>query len=221
MSTIKEQFEQAAAEAEAEFPEEEEQEAAEEAEAPEPDPEPEPQALSERDVEKVTRQLANESARHGKRVQEIMGADFDLLAPCPLCVTDGYCYKPEAGFVFEPLHRAAIAAAMGEDSGPAYKSDPGTQACDACDGWGDVLTGSKREAAKVKGCDACGGTGWKPKLSAVQQPAHLAAVAPPYPGYGIPYLPIEGGSPDYLNRPAGHPHYNMTEEYSRTGGLTG
>ena len=40
----------------------------------------------------------------------------------------------------------------------------------------------------------------------------------PYPGYGIAFLPIPGGSPDGFNRPAGHPHYGMPREYSEQAG---
>ncbi len=199
----------------------------------EPEPEPQSRVLSEKDIERISKRIDQAAEANEKRLRSIMGEDFENLAPCPLCAVPGFAYKPGL-IVIEPLHRAAIMAAIGEDSGPEYKHDPKTMTCPACDGHGDVLHGGKRENLKLKQCDACGGQGWVPKLDPGQQmtggggivytpqfsgsvlnaPPIQPAPAQPYPGYGIAFIPIEGGVPDGFNRPAGHPHYGMPREYS-------
>ena len=203
----------------------------------EDDPDDEPvattRALSEKDIERINRRIDAAAVANEKRLRDILRDDFDVYAPCPLCAIPGFAYKPGT-LEYEPLHRAAIMAALGDAPEIEYKPDPKTQACPACDGLGDVRTGSKREAAALKGCDSCGGTGWVPKLDPQQQytgsggtvlPGNFTGsvfnVPPttidhgdPYPGFGIAFVPIPGGSPDGFGRPAGHPHYGLPREYS-------
>lgn len=205
----------------------------EDSDEPEPEPEPTGRALSERDIERINKRLESAATANEKRLRDILGADFDVYLPCPLCAIPGFAYQPGT-LEYEPLHRAAIMAALGDSPEVEYQPDPKTQACPACDGLGDVRTGSKREAAALKGCDSCGGTGWVPKLDETQRyttaggvvynpqfGGSLLDVPPttldhgaPYPGYGVAFLPVPGGSPDGFNRPAGHPHYGMPREYS-------
>ena len=199
----------------------------------EPEPAPASRALSEKDIERINRRIDAAAVANEKRLRDILRDDFDVYAPCPLCAIPGFAYKPGT-LEYEPLHRAAIMAALGDAPEIEYKTDPKTQPCPDCDGLGDVLTGSKREAAKLKQCDSCGGHGWKPKLDEGHQYTTAGGVvynpqfggsvlnAPPttldhgnpYPGYGIAFVPIQGGSPDGFGRPAGHPHYGLPREYS-------
>src|SRR5438067_11839670 len=65
-------------------PEEEEEEAAQEPATPPPEP------ASQVDMEKAVKALGREVERHGKRVAEIMGPDFEGYDPCALCETLGF-----------------------------------------------------------------------------------------------------------------------------------
>src|SRR5438067_9811165 len=62
----------------------EEEEAAQEPATPPPEP------VSQVDMEKAVKALGREVERHGKRVAEIMGPDFEGYDPCALCETLGF-----------------------------------------------------------------------------------------------------------------------------------
>lgn len=205
----------------------------EDGDEPEPEPEPTQRALSERDIERINKRIDSAAAANEKRLRDILGADFEVYAPCPLCAIPGFAYR--AGTLeYEPLHRAAIMAALGDEPEIQYRADPQSQACPACDGEGEVLTGSKRPVNRTKQCMPCGGTGWVTKLepemahtnaggvvynpqfgnSVLNVPPTTLDNGNPYPGYGIAFIPVPNGAPDGFNRPAGHPHYGMPREYS-------
>jgi hypothetical protein len=183
--------------------EEAEEEAASGEREPAAEPEPEPEAapgtsappaqpMSEREAEKGAKRLEAEAERHGKRVREIMGDDFDALLPCPACFTPGYVLPP--GTVeYEPEQQAALLALAGVEQGPALKQDPNAVACEACDGLGFLATGSRREGYTESACSKCGGQGWHAK----ELPGQAAPPPPPvYPQPAFPPPPSNGpGSP--------------------------
>src|SRR5258706_15969541 len=114
MSVATDIAEREAAVAEAE-PEPEETEPEQE---PEPDDEQESEAvapaLSEKQIEARMRAMDRESDRHRENVSKIMGDDFAAWLDCPLCPIPGYVPQPD-GSPVDPLQRAAVLAAMGEE----------------------------------------------------------------------------------------------------------
>jgi hypothetical protein len=48
-----------------------------------------------------------------------------------------------------------------------------------------------------------------PATATVANGAAVLAPAPPYPGYGVPFVPVPNGVPDGWGRPAGHPQWGL------------
>lgn len=178
---------------------------------PEPVPEPEddddPQAvspaLSERQIEARMRAMDRESDRHKTNVAKIMGDDFAGWLECPLCPVPGYVPMPD-GSPVDPLQRAAVLTAMGEEPEPELRTDPNKVVCEVCDGWGEVLTGGKTPTNAKGLCPGCQGAGAKPANLPpphVQPPTALSPVAPPAPSGIVPMPegppPIPGAMWDY------------------------
>lgn len=234
--SIMEQVEAEAQAAEAEFPEhaapdevtpEPEPDPSTE---PEPEPEPAPEQPSDKAMEAIGKKLDAESDRHKRRVAEIMGDQMGDLAPCPLCLIDGFVMS-EAPPEFDPMQRLAVLTAMGDVAPPKLKQHPNLFECQLCDGQGDLLTGSKRSTAQLAECPDCGGKGFRDKtMMQAQQDARGYSPQPPVvippPNYGAngqgPTQPtvtqgiytfplIQGGAPDPLGRLAGHPLWGQDE----------
>lgn len=115
-------------------------------------------AMSERDIERVNRQLEGEAHRHAKRVLDIMGDDAEVLVVCPLCLPliPGFRYPQPP--VAEQL--AAVKAAIGEPVDPPLSPDTYSNVCSKCDGWGAVSTGSKVVGRNKVTCLDCEGLGY-------------------------------------------------------------
>lgn len=225
MSTPLEIANREADEAELENPDgEEAAEAADAEQEVEVEPEPEDQGPSEASLRRMTEKVDNEDTRHKKRLQEILGADFEMYKECPLCQVAGWVLPYPPGAV-EPLQRAAIMAALGDPPAAELKFAPEATMCPVCDGHGETLTHSKNSLHMTKICEPCGGKGWMNNLEVTtytnqrmerERTASLLAngptlsVAPgqtkaePYPDHAVPFIPAPG-TPDQWNRPSGHP----------------
>jgi hypothetical protein len=134
------------AEAEAQEAEADEEEEEAEAETVDPDPEVEPAASANLSMDKALAAMEKENVRHAARVQQIMGADFDLVHVCPGCVDFA------AGFTLTPPETA-----------PPIKHGEAYEACDRCNGYGIVLTGSLAEHGRTQTCLNCNGQGFVTK----------------------------------------------------------
>lgn len=230
MSTPLEIANREADEAELENPDgEEAAEAADAEQETEPEPETETAAFTERDLAKMQEKIDNEDTRHKKRLAEVLGDQFEHYKECPLCQVAGFVLPYPPGAV-EPLQRAAILAAMGDDPLPELKQAPEAKPCPVCDAQGETLTGSKNSLHRTKLCQPCDGKGWMDGLqyttwqtqqaerdrqaNLTAQGPQLSAVAPiqpqPYPDFGVPFVPLPDGVPDQYKRPAGHPNWGWT-----------
>lgn len=154
---------------------------------PDTEPEPEPEPASDVAAEKLYATLDKENTRHGKRVGEIMGADFAALTECPCCQIPGYVFPFDHTSVDDAMRRGAVEQYFG-DAPRTLKANPKTSTCDLCDGEGFLLTGGKREGYTEEPCEKCGGQGWirndappspHPQLAAVPSPSVPQPWAPP------------------------------------------
>jgi hypothetical protein len=203
-----------------------------ESEQPEPEPEPEqepaPPEATEADYEAAFKKLETEAERHDKEVHKRAGPLDGQLSPCPLCFTPGYVLPVEPG-TFDPLRRQAVIAAMGDTPELDYAEATDAVPCEDCKALGQVLTGSKVPGQETKPCPRCAGSGWHTKVltqadvlalptplplaypatATVANGAAVLAPAPPYPGYGVPFVPVPNGVPDGWGRPAGHPQWGL------------
>jgi hypothetical protein len=213
MSTIAERARAEADEAERENPD------AEPVEPVEPDEEEEeaeaqpvePAPSSQKAVADAGKKLESEAARHEKRVREVMGDDFEITRPCPACFTPGFVFDPEVAPMPDET-RAAILAFLGDDGGPKLKAHPDLEMCAFCDGWGELLTGSRRDAGRTEICPKCSAAGYVAKNAAPSpngQPPAWTAPPPPAPVYDPANV-----NQDAWGRPIGSEHYGQDPRYN-------
>jgi hypothetical protein len=167
-SRVKELADEEAAKAEAEQPDEdaieqEETTGSEPEPQPEPDPSPVP-APEPASEEAQMKAMGREYDRHAKALERIIGEDFAMLAPCDHC----------GGLGFAPP--------------VTLRPHKNFRACETCNGFGDVLTGSRKEGNATQPCPVCAGRGYLERLE--QPAAPLAPQQPngpqPQPEYGVP-----------------------------------
>lgn len=192
-------------EREAEPDEEAEAEADTEAE-PEGEQEQEPLAhIGPTEIAKAER--AREAQR--KKLAGILG-DAYVAHECVLCT--GLGFLPEL-----PPLGTTLTLVAGED-GPAIMAEPppteiplleapDKTRCPECDGWGEVLSGSRTSHGMVTPCGKCSGNGW----IIVARTEPLLA---PLPAPGVPPAPTNGPQsygfgPDAWGRPEGHQHWGV------------
>ena len=112
----------------------------------------------EKELDRAFEKVRREHDRHENRVREIVGADFDAMAPCPLCshFATGYIGLVELPDSAIPVLRAMLGMpdlSNLEDAADARK-------CPSCNGKGLVKTGSDVPGYESKQCASCVGTGW-------------------------------------------------------------
>lgn len=112
----------------------------------------------ERELDRAYDRIRREHERHAKRVQEIIGADFEALAPCPLCshFAAGYIGLVELPEAAIPTLRAML----GMPDLTTYVAADDARTCPSCEGRGQVLTGSNVPGYETKQCARCKGIGW-------------------------------------------------------------
>lgn len=221
MSRATEIAEREADEAEREHLADDEIEAEQEAEV-EPETEPDaadtgesaPEPSSATVTSDLDKRLTAESKRHTTALEKAYGQLWPDRFPCPLCETEGFLTPwPEGSMPDDQAE--AVAALAGTLTGPELKADPRSIRCEACDGWGDVSTGARREVNATAPCPACSGKGYQNEADRVSatfangQPPTLAYVPPPA-------FPVTGEL-DQWNRPAGHPHFGIDPVYVGVG----
>ena len=185
----------------------EEEEAAEAGELePEPEPEPEEeelepaaeseQAISDKEIEKVYKALERLRDSHAARVSKILGDESIDLDPCPVCsdFAPGFVWKREVA----PLDEAKVPAVrllLGMEAQATLSEHKNFVACEACEGYGTVLTGSQKPGYETSDCPDCFGRGWNspgmtvpPMQTDGQQPQ---APPPVLTGPTAPGLPPE------------------------------
>lgn len=191
-------------------PDEELEPDGEDEQEPEPEQPQESEASMQARLKRISSQMDGEDKRHEKRYREILGEDFGMYAPCPLCQIAGYAFTYPPGTMSEE-QRAAVSIVLGETGATEYKPAPWAEKCVICDGLGEVLSGSQTQNGRLIVCKSCNGAGWTEKREA---PAPLAAV----PNLGLeqpvqPVYPISADGPDRWDRPPGHPHYGIEPRY--------
>lgn len=143
--------------------EDEEEEAGEAEEAAPADVPDAPEGLSPRELAAQQDKLDKERTRHANRVSEILGEAANDLLPCPICDPElgGFLYEATLTHPRDDVH-ARLLTVLTEPVGPEYKQDPQKRQCDVCDGWGELLTGSKRAQQEKVACSTCRGSGFYP-----------------------------------------------------------
>jgi hypothetical protein len=173
---------------------------------PEPEPEPQPAPPTAKELETLGRKIDAENERHAKRLQELYGAMWADLNPCPLCDGEGHT-APIPLEQRDPAQVEAVHAALGEHEQPELMPMEGVERCPKCDGWGHVESPSRNEENRIKPCLECQTRGYREVMpGAVNYPMPVAVPAPYANGTNPPAVV---GQLDNWNRPFGHPHYGI------------
>lgn len=161
-------------------------------------------------LKKISSQMDGEDRRHEKRYAEILGDDFGMYAPCPLCQLAGFAFTYPPGTMPDE-QRAAVAVVLGESGASEYKAAPWSEKCETCDGRGEVLSGAQTQHGMLITCRTCESAGWVEK----REPAQPLAAVPPLGASqpAQPVYPVSNDGPDRWDRPPGHPHYGIEPKY--------
>ena len=139
---------------------------------------PAPEQPSEKEIEQTYKKLDAETARHVKRVAELVGEDaFAHLVVCELCDPSmpGFRWpQPPSDEV-----KAAVRMAIGDRQPENWQADTYSRRCDSCQGLGEVLTGSQVRGQETLGCLECGSRGWIPIGPERGRPNVLTLQPPP------------------------------------------
>jgi hypothetical protein len=167
-------------------------------------------AMSEKELDKVTKALEREASRHAGAVSKLMGDDSTLLEVCARCweLAPGFHFPLNMAPVSDEQRAAVLASlGMGANSEPELPMAEGVAECPKCEGYGELRLPSKSEHYQRMGCPMCQGKGYvntEPEQPAYTPPPLDPAVFTPQPQYGA-----NGGQTDQWGRPQGHPHYGQ------------
>ena len=142
------------------------EETGDEPEAPEePAEEPtEPEGLhtlTEQETEKRFARIEKAATAWREKVGATLGELALDLEYCPRCLpmVPGFVY-PIAKVPIPDAQKVAVKLSLGELAPPDLRLADDAFECGKCGGYGQVLTGSRKESQKVAVCLECGGDGW-------------------------------------------------------------
>lgn len=147
--------------------------------ADEPSAEPEAAASEGAvDVSEAVEKLARSATTWRNRVSTVLGEDAAYLVPCELCEPDipGFHWPAE---LMQPANalQARLVEVLSGPAEPDYRTDPVTETCPDCDGWGKTSTGSRVATHQTRACPTCKAYGYVPPPGAPQNgPTEGAAV---------------------------------------------
>lgn len=117
-----------------------------------------PQAVSDLDLERVSKKVDGAAQRYATALRAHLGDDLGGWVSCPMCA-GGW-----PGIVLprmpEPQTVEAVKAFIGEPTHPDYRADTHSTPCKECDGYGVVATGSKVQGRGSVTCLGCNGLGY-------------------------------------------------------------
>lgn len=158
---------------------------------------------TEQEIERNAERLFKEAVRHGNRVAEIMGSDFDGLVRCELC----WDHAPGFRWNVAPQEPqlSAVRVAIGLRAMDNFHPSATEAVCSNCGGLGEVKTGSLVPKYETLPCDPCEGKGFivtRPRQHEAPDPAPGAV------GTGGAFeAPEDGVQRDMFGTPITDPDY--------------
>jgi hypothetical protein len=180
-------------------------------EEPTEPPAPEERAMSERELEQAFDKLDREAKRHRGRLDEILAEAALTLVPCPLCQENlaGW-YWPEQ---LNPEHAQAVIDALAGFQPDDYATAAYVQACVACNGLGQIITGSRVPDRRLVPCRACNGFGYQSS-----ETAPAPAVVAPAPTTAPETFTAPTEAPpdvDFMGRARTDPNFGVLAGYEK------
>lgn len=159
------------------------------------------------ELDKRATALSRRGVNYAQAVIEYLQETEQPLVQCGFCLNElpGFFPSPHVS-PFTPDQLAFARAVLGQPDEPPLPQARDAHMCTDCDGWGQVLTGGKRNDQKTRICYTCHGLGWEGRGSGDTEPvngaANLTIVTPEQP-------PPDVQDHDPWGRPAGHPGFNQ------------
>jgi len=176
-------------------------------------------AVGEKEIEKMFKRVETANAAYARKVGEILGEEAQVLEPCPRCAAPflGLIWPPDMKPASAEV-RDAVLVSVGEQPAQATMQTKYARRCDACDGNGVVLTGSRTNRDKAINCPECKGRGWMPVGDELR--VGRSDIAPATAPNGQTEVTAETLAPtapapdvDLWGRRVGDPDYGMHPNY--------
>lgn len=192
--------------------------------APEQPDEPEAAAvehaagLTERELEEIQKKLERSATTWRNRVSELLGEAAQMLVPCELCDPSipGFRWPANVEQPRDELH-AHLLDVLKNPAAPEYADSRVVRRCADCDGWGQVLSGSRVAGKERVVCSTCKGLGYQgPPQEAGQAAAPTNGEVIQYPSDTQPLTADDQdawGSPRLLADGQENPNYGRAPSY--------
>jgi hypothetical protein len=184
---------------------------------PESDVQPEaPQAMNELDFERAAKKLDGAAKRWRAQVAEFveMTGQSLIANETDLDFCPGYVFHPQVKPLDEEQAQFARVL-LGDPIEPAFVQDRDSHACEDCDGWGRVKTGSKVAQQNVIRCRRCNGYGYISSHPYEQEtPIALNGGGEPA---NVILTEQEQSDADAWGTPRSHPDWGKSPQYRAPG----
>jgi hypothetical protein len=130
---------------------------------PEPAPQPpEPTTPTPEDLDRAFKPVERSIKSYAEKITSYISDTGQPIIACGCCAPDfpGFIYSPMVKPLDESQKRFAREL-LGEPDVPPYVPTDDAHMCIKCDGWGTVLTGSKKNNQRTRICFVCEGRGWE------------------------------------------------------------
>lgn len=183
-----------------------------------PTPTPAPEMMTERQLEEASKKLEQSAKTWRSRVETILGEAANDLVPCELCnpIIPGFHFPAELEQPRDDQH-ARLLEVLRTPSAPEFQLATHVRRCGTCDGYGQVLSGSKVPGKERVTCPTCKGNGFQGQGDVPSQPQTQ-------PGNGQVEFPADTqpltqddndawGSPRLLDDGQENPNYGRAPSY--------
>jgi hypothetical protein len=169
-------------------------------------------------MEKFYKGLATRTGTLDRWIEEQLGDNYRDLSACPLC-TDGivgHIYPPEWMEATTEL-QGRLLDVLKTPGAPDFQPAPNARRCGTCDGWGQVLSGSRVADKQRVQCPTCGGKGYQgegPSAAIPPEASNVVELLPP--SDSVPLVSDNTdiwGSPKVLEDGQDNPNYGKMPQY--------
>jgi hypothetical protein len=172
--------------------------------------------MGERDFERAAKKLDAAAKRWRAQVAEFVEATGQSLIAneTDLDFCPGYVFHPQVRPLDEEQAQFARVL-LGDPIEPAFVQDRDSHACEDCEGWGRVKTGSKVAGKTVIDCPRCNGLGFI--TSRPREEIRLPSPNGGGEGANVVLTEQEQSDADAWGTPRSHPDWGKSPQYRAPG----